>query len=103
MNFYALYSKSQERYCAPFLALDDKDAIAQVSSLVTASQDPALIMSLDDLSLDCVATFNAALPCPIGELTMPVPVLTDLHKALPLPPLVKEKVDALFKKEVNNE
>lgn len=104
MYFYALYSKSKERYCAPFLAPDDKEAISQISSAVTGSQDPGLIMSLDDLRLDKVGSFLPDAFFPVREAVVASAVLTDLHKNLPLPPLVKDKVDQLYKdKEVDNE
>lgn len=103
MFYYALYSKSQKRYCAPFLALDDSDSVTSVSNMVTSQQDPVLIMSLDDLRLEKVGRFAPDEKNPVNTVEVDT-VLDDLHVTLPLPPLVKEKVDLLYKaKEVENE
>lgn len=107
MNFYALYSKSQKCYNTPFLAHDDKEAIAIISKTVVSHQDPSLVMSLDDLRIDLVGEFvsDVSLPgsAPIVEYSSDLifPVLDDLHKDLPLPPMVKSQVEKLYsKKEV---
>lgn len=105
MNFYALYSKSRSRYCPPFLALDNRDAISLVSNMVVSQQDPALFMSLDDYTLEKVGAFRPDANFPLDGHTVTVDiVMDDLYKNLPLPPLVKEKVDQLYKeKEVKDE
>lgn len=103
MYFYSLVSKSQERYNVPFLAMDDDDAISRVSQMVTGSQDPSLILSLDDLQLCCVGLFEPSIedPCIVGFERSQI-VLDDLHDKLPLPPLVRDKVDKLYGLEVKD-
>lgn len=102
MNFYALYSGSQESYSTPFLAHDDKEAISIVSKTVVANQDPTLIMSLDDLTIVKVGSFESGCPVPVG-VSVPIDVLGALHQTLPLPPMIKSQVDKLYaKKEVSD-
>lgn len=97
MNFYSLYSKSQRRFNVPFLATNDDEAISRVSQMVTSANDPALILSLSDLELHIIGFFDPMSICPIvdfddrGKL-----ILGDLHDKLPLPPLVRDKVDKLY-------
>lgn len=103
MIFYALYSKSQESYNTPFLAHDDKEAIAIVSKTLVANQDQALVMSLDDLTLVKVGEFVPGCPMPISEL-VPEDVLGNLHTTLPLPPMIKSQVDKIYaRKEETHE
>lgn len=103
MFYYALFSKSQNRYCVPFLSIEDKDAISSVSQMVTSQSDPVMLMSLNDLRLDKVGRFAPDAMYPVNTVEV-CTVLDDLHVFLPLPPLVKEKVDQLYNtKEVANE
>lgn len=104
MNFYALYSKSQQSYNTPFLAHDDQEAIAIISKTVVAQQDLALAMSLDDLRLEKVGEFRPKAAFPVNGHTVTVDiVLDDLHESLPLPPMIKSQVDNLYaKKEVSD-
>ena len=99
MKFYSLYSKSQKRYNVPFLAMSDDDAIDKVSKMVSMQDDPALVMSLDDLSLCMVGGFNPVLMSPMvtfeGSAFLD-PVLDNLHTDLPLPPMVKQMVDKFY-------
>lgn len=98
MNFYALYSKSRQQYNTPFLANYDEEAVALVSKTVVSQQDPALVMSLDDLTLVKVGAFYPELPVPIEEFS-PEDVLSDLHETLPLPPMIKSQVDKIYKRK----
>ena len=99
MFYYALFSKSQNRYCAPFLSFEDRDAVATLSQMVTSQNDPVIVMSLNDLRLDKVGRFAPDAKYPVNTVEV-CTVLDDLHVTLPLPPLVKEKVDELYKEEV---
>lgn len=101
MNLYSLYSNSQKRYNIPFVAVDDKAAIDQVSKMVAAQSDPALLSSLDDLQLEKVAGFvpDANVlhgEAPVCELTCPELIMEDLHKNLPLPPTLKARLDKFY-------
>lgn len=103
MNFYALFSKSQERYNTPFLAHNDEEAIAIVAKTVVAQQDPALVMSLDDLTLTLVGSFVPESSMPIVDL-VPEHIRGNLHETLPLPPMIKSQVDKIYqrKEEAND-
>lgn len=95
MNFYALYSKSQQCYNTPFLAHDNQEAIAIISKTVVAQQDPALVMSLDDLRLDQVGEFRPreVFPCSSSSICT---ILNSLEENLPLPPMIKSQVDKIY-------
>lgn len=95
MKFYALYSKSQQAYNTPFLAHDDEEAVAIISKTVTAYQDNALIMSLDDLRLEKVGRFSPKADFPVNTATIDI-VLDDLHTNLPLPPMIRSQVGKLY-------
>lgn len=102
MKFYALYSKSQNRYNVPFLAMDDDDAISRVSQIVVGANDYSLMLSLNDLQLCCVGEFyGSRAHCLIGKSNQIV-VLDDLHVKLPLPALVRDKVDKLYGLDVKD-
>lgn len=103
MIFYALYSNSQGSYNTPFLAHDDNEAIAIVSKTVVAHQDPALVMSLDDLRLDQVGEFRPDEDFPISYSAV-CTILDDLHETLPLPPMIKQQIDKIYqrKEEAND-
>lgn len=102
MNFYALYSKSSKTYSSPFLAYDDHEAIDVIAKTVTRQSDQALIMSLNDLSIDQVGTFTPGAAAPLATVVSRI-VCDNLHETLPLPPLARSLVDRLFKKEVSND
>lgn len=95
MKIYSLYSKSLERYSLPFFANDDDEAIAYVSRMVTTQQDLSLVCSLDDLRLDHVGVFypDDGFPC---DRTCVSSVLDHLHTDLPLPPMIKERIDKYY-------
>lgn len=97
MNFYSLYSRSQNRYNVPFLANDNNDAIDRVVKMVASQGDTALMSSLDDLELDLVGLFEPMhYSHPVEELLDVELVLDDLHKNLPLPPHLKETLDKYY-------
>ena len=101
MKIYSLYSKSLKRYNLPFFANDDDEAIATVSRMVTAQADPSLICALDDLELFNLAVFYPSAPVDpdlisIDPYAIDISVLDDLHKNLPLPPTVKERIDKYY-------
>lgn len=98
MNFYALYSESQKSYNTPFLAHDDNEAVAIISRTVVSHQDPALLMSLDDLTLEKVGRFDPQAEYPVNTASKQV-VLSALHLNLPLPPMIKSQVDKIYKKD----
>lgn len=95
MKFYSLFSKSQERYNAPFLAEDDGAAIEIVSKMVSAQGDMALMSSLDDLQLEYVGDFEPSCPLPLTE-GHPIRIMDDLHKNLPLPPAIRSRLAKFY-------
>lgn len=96
MKFYSLYSKSLGRYNPPFLAEDDSEAIQIVSKMVASQGDLAFIMSLDDVRLDEVGSFNPGEAFPVCGDEAVCTILDWLHTDLPLPPTVKERTDAFY-------
>ncbi len=102
MKIYSLYSKSQKRYNLPFFAEDDDAAIAYVTRMVSSQGDPALMASLDDLEINLVGIYDPKADILKDEFPVDVSadgvcmVLCDLHKTLPLPPMVKAAVDKFY-------
>lgn len=97
MKIYSLYSKSLKRYNLPFFAEDDEAAISTVSKMVTAQADAALICSLDDLLLVRVGAFDPEnIEFPFADDFGVVTFMDDLHKNLPLPPTIKERLDKFY-------
>lgn len=100
MKIYSLYSKSLGRYNMPFFAENDAESVSIVSKMVTAQNDPSLICALDDLELRSVAHFNPAAESVTEVVWGDAPgccvVMVDLHKNLPLPPTIKERIDKYY-------
>lgn len=103
MIFYALYSNSQQSYNTPFLAHDDDEAIAIVSKTVVAQQDPALIMSLDDLDLCIVGAFQPNHKYPVQGGAVVDVILNHLERTLPLPPMIKSQVDKIYARKESSD